>query len=364
MWATTSALRVRATVLPDADVGEFFVVGGRITFDRPADCDTFADHGFVLPGLVDAHCHVGLAAEGAVPLEEARAHAVTDRDAGALLLRDAGVPHTYEELDTEPDLPRIVHAGRHLARNRRYIRGYGIELEPEQLPDAAAAQARRSGGHGTPWVKLVGDWIDRDLGDLAPCWPADVLAEAVRRAHDAGARVAVHVFGEEALPDLIAAGVDSIEHGTGLDDKALGDVVARGIAVVPTLVNVANYDKFADQATKYPLYAARMRRLRRTADGRIAAAHEAGVPIYVGTDAGGQLPHGLVVDEMLALRAAGLSNADVLAAGSWKARRWLGLPGLAEGAPADFVVYDDDPRADLTVLRSPGHIVVRGTVVR
>jgi len=129
-------------------------------------------------------------------------------------------------------------------------------------------------------------------------------------------------------------------------------------------VNVANYDKFADQATKYPLYAARMRRLRRTADGRIAAAHEAGVPIYVGTDAGGQLPHGLVVDEMLALRAAGLSNADVLAAGSWKARRWLGLPGLAEGAPADFVVYDDDPRADLTVLRSPRHIVVRGTVVR
>jgi imidazolonepropionase-like amidohydrolase len=88
------------------------------------------------------------------------------------------------------------------------------------------------------------------------------------------------------------------------------------------------------------------------------------VPIYVGTDAGGQLPHGLVVDEMLALRAAGLSNADVLAAGSWNARQWLGLPGLSEGAPADFVVYDDDPRTDLNVLRSPRHIVVRGTVVR
>ena len=161
------------------------------------------------------------------------------------------------ELDDEPDLPRIVHAGRHLARTRRYIRGYGIELEPEQLPDAAEAQARRSGGHSTPWVKLVGDWIDRDLGDLAPCWPGDVLAEAVRRAHDAGARVAVHVFGEEALPDLIAAGVDSIEHGTGLDDADLDATSWRaGIAVVPTLVNVANFEKFASQATKYPLYAA------------------------------------------------------------------------------------------------------------
>ena len=107
-----------------------------------------------------------------------------------------------------------------------------------------------------------------------------------------------------------------------------------------------------------------MRRLQRSADARIAAAHEAGVPIYVGTDAGGNLPHGLVVDEMLALQRAGLSNADVLGAGSWKARQWLGLPGLTEGAPADFVVYDDDPRADLGVLRNPRHIVVRGNVVR
>jgi imidazolonepropionase-like amidohydrolase len=359
---------VRVAVLPDGEVGEFYVVRGRIAFDRPVNADvaTIADHGFALPGLVDAHCHVGLAAEGATTLDEARAHAVTDRGVGALLLRDAGVPHTYEELDAEPDLPRIVHAGRHLARTHRYIRGYGIELEPEQLPDAAEAQARRPGGHSTPWVKLVGDWIDRahgDRSDLAPCWPADVLAEAVRRAHEAGARVGVHVFGEEALPDLIAAGVDSIEHGTGLDEQMLDEVVRRGIAVVPTLVNVANFDKFADQATKYPLYAARMRRLRRSADARVAAAHDAGVPIYVGTDAGGQLPHGLVVDEMLALQAAGLSNDDVLAAGSWKAREWLGLPGLVEGAPADFVVYDEDPRADLNVLRNPRHVVVRGNVI-
>ncbi len=351
-------------MLPEGELREFYIVDGHITFDRPADVDTIADHGFALPGLVDAHCHVGLAAEGSTTLDEARMHAVADRDVGALLLRDAGVPHTYDELDDEPDLPRIVHAGRHLARSRRYIRGYGIELEPEQLPDAAQVQARRSGGHSTPWVKLVGDWIDRDLGDLAPCWPADVLAEAVRRAHEAGARVAVHVFGEEALPDLIAAGVDSIEHGTGLDEQTLGDVARRGIAIVPTMVNIANFDKFADQATKYPLYAATMRRLRKSANARIAAAHDAGIPIFIGTDAGGQLPHGLVVDEMLALRAVGLSNADVLAAGSWKAREWLGLPNLVEGAPADFVVYDDDPRTDLSVLRDPRHIVVRGNVIR
>jgi imidazolonepropionase-like amidohydrolase len=107
-----------------------------------------------------------------------------------------------------------------------------------------------------------------------------------------------------------------------------------------------------------------MRRLKRSAAGRLRDLHDAGIPIYVGTDSGGQLPHGIVVDEMLAMRDAGQSTLDVLAAGSWRARDWLGLPGLAEGAPADFVIYDDDPRADLGVLRVPRRIVVRGNVVR
>ena len=363
---TTSALRVRATVLPEAERGEFFVVDGQISFDRPVNSDVqlVADHGFALPGLVDAHCHVGIAAAGGVPIEEAREQAITDRGAGALLLRDAGVPETHYLLDDEPDLPRIVHAGRHLARPRRYIRGYALELEPAQLPDAAAAQAVLPGGASTPWVKIVGDWIDREIGDITPLWRADVLIEAVRRVHEAGARVGVHVFSEEALPDLIAAGVDSIEHGTGLDASMLDDVARRGIAVVPTMVMVSLFDSFADQATKYPAYAARMRRLQRSAAARMMATYDAGVPIYVGTDAGGHLPHGLAVDEMLAMHGVGMPAFEVLAAGSWKARQWLGLPGIVEGAPADFVVYDDDPRIDLNVLRNPRHIVVRGAVVR
>jgi imidazolonepropionase-like amidohydrolase len=368
MTVPARALAVRAVVLPDGEWREFFVVDGRVSFDSSSladvdGADVVADRGFVLPGLVDAHCHVGLAPGGGVPIDVSRKQAITDRDVGALLLRDAGVPETHYALDDEPDLPRIVHAGRHLARTRRYLRDCGIELEPSELPAASAAQAVRPGGHGSPWVKLVGDWIDRDLGDLAPCWPADILADAVARAHEAGARVGVHVFGEEALPDLIAAGVDSIEHGTGLTDDLIADVAARGIAVVPTLVNIVNFEKYADQATRYPVYADRMRRLKRSSATRIRNAHDAGVPIYVGTDAGGQLPHGLVVDEMLALHEIGLTNLEVLGAGSWKAREWLGLPGIVEGAPADFVVYDADPRIDLAALREPRHIVVRGNVV-
>ncbi|MDN5771591.1 MAG: hypothetical protein L0H24_11940, partial [Microlunatus sp.] len=82
-----------------------------------------------------------------------------------------------------------------------------------------------------------------------------------------------------------------------------------------------------------------------------------------GTDAGGQLPHGLVAQEIAAL-APILGAEGALAAGSWAARSWLGHPAeLTDGAPADLVVLDADPRIDLATLRAPRFVVLRGRVV-
>jgi imidazolonepropionase-like amidohydrolase len=106
-----------------------------------------------------------------------------------------------------------------------------------------------------------------------------------------------------------------------------------------------------------------MRRLQVGFPAVVRAAYEAGVPIYVGTDAGGGVAHGLAAEEMLRLADVGLAPLDVLAAGSWGAREWLGLPGLVEGGLADIVVYSVDPRRDLTTLREPARIVLRGRVV-
>jgi imidazolonepropionase-like amidohydrolase len=348
-------------VLPDGEERDLYVVDGRLTFDRVGGAETVAGGGWVLPGLVDAHCHVGIAPDGAVAdtaalVEQAR----TDRDAGALLIRDCGAPVDTRPLADRPDLPRIIRAGRHLARPKRYLRGLGVEVEPDELPAAAEEQARYGGG----WVKLVGDWIDRDLGDLAPLWPADALRVAVARAQAAGARVAVHTFGEEALPDLLAAGVDSIEHGTGLSGDLVDAMARQGTALVPTLINVDNFPGIADGAERFPAYAKRMRRLHATARERLRDAHAAGIPIYAGSDAGGGVEHGRVADEIRALHAAGLTAEQALAAGSWAARSWLGLPGLVEGAPADLIVYPADPRADLAVLAAPTAMVLRGRVVR
>ncbi|OZM74221.1 hypothetical protein CFN78_07645 [Amycolatopsis antarctica] len=353
-------MHLRGTVLPGGERRDLWIDGGRLRTGPVAAADTLVTDGFVLPGLVDAHCHPGIGVGGPVSQDEAVEQALADRDAGTLLIRDCGVPIDIGPLRRD-DLPRIVHAGQHLALRKRYIPGLGVELDdPAELPGAVAAQAAAGDG----WVKLVGDWIDRSKGDLAPLWPEDVLAEAIEVAHNAGARVTAHVFGEEALPGLIGAGIDCLEHGTGLSDELIGEVARRGIALVPTLINIENFPGIAAQAIRYPAYAAHMRALHAGVGRTVASALEAGVAVYAGSDAGGMVEHGRLVDEIEALHRVGMSPEQAIGAASWAARDWLGHQGIADGAPADLLVYDTDPRADLAVLRHPRHIVLRGTVVR
>jgi imidazolonepropionase-like amidohydrolase len=353
-------IRGRVLVGPEAEIPRIWVVGGRVSLTRPPGGATGHLEGWVLPGLVDAHCHIGLDAQGAVLAPVARDQARTDRDSGVLLIRDAGSPAQTRWVDAEPDLPRLIRAGRHIARTKRYLPGIGLEVEPDGLAAAVAAQARAGDG----WVKLVGDWIDRDLGDLAPCWPADALAGAVAAAHAEGARVTAHCFGADCLPDLLAAGIDCIEHATGLAGLALRDAAAAGVAVVPTLVNTANFPAFAAAGeAKYPRYAAQMRALHGRREAAVRAAQEAGLPIFAGTDAGGSLPHGLIAAEVAALASSGMPAVDAIDAACWRARSWLRRPGIAEGAPADVVVYDNDPRVDPGVLAHPRHVILRGARV-
>ena len=356
-----TALHVRGVFLPEERQRDAWIVDGRLTFTPVADADTVAERGWILPGLVDAHCHIGLQPEGHVPDAQGQAvQARADRDAGALLLRDAGSPVDNTSVHDDPTLPRLIRAGRHIARTRRYIRDLGVEIEPEDLVAEVERQVARADG----WVKIAADWIDRSTGDLGPTFPDDVLAAAVARAHALGARVAAHVFGEEALPGLIAAGIDSIEHGTGLTDDLIADLAGGGTVVVPTLINIDTFGGIAAQAeAKFPVYAAHMRSLLATSRERIHNAWAAGVPIHVGTDAGGSLPHGLVRAEIAALVGAGIPQADVIAQASWRGREWLGRPGLDEGAPADLIVYAEDPRVSLATLAEPRRIVLRGAVV-
>ncbi|MBS6331032.1 MAG: amidohydrolase family protein, partial [Propionibacterium sp.] len=250
--------------------------------------------------------------------------------------------------------------GRHVARPKRYMRDLPLDVEDQrELPEVLASMAHSSDG----WVKIVGDWIDRAEGDLAPLWPADIAKEAIDRAHELGARVTAHCFSEEAPAQLVDAGIDCIEHGTGLTDETIATMAERGVGLVPTLVNIETFPSIAAQAdAKFPTYAAHMRHLHAHRMETIGKAVDAGVPIYAGTDAGGTIEHGLIASEVRLLAAVGGAEM-ALGAASWRARAWLGGEQLGIGDSADLLVLDRDPRVDVRVLESPMHILLRGRVV-
>ncbi|MCW2650105.1 MAG: hypothetical protein JWR32_1081 [Mycobacterium sp.] len=350
-------LHLYGRTLPDQEPAQWWIVNGLLSAEPVADAETVFGGGWILPGLVDAHCHVGIGADGPADLEEAISQAEAERDVGALLLRDCGSPIDTRSLDDRRDLPSIIRAGRHLARPKRYSPGLPIDIEDEsQLPAAVEAQARRGDG----WVKLVGDWIDREAGDLAPLWSDDVLKRAIDAAHALGARVTAHVFGEDALPGLINAGIDCIEHGTGITDDVIDAMVERRTALVPTLINTENFPGIAEAAGRYPRYARHLRHLYAASRERTAAAYEAGIPVYAGTDAGSMIGHGRIADEVDALKGIGMSPTDALGAGCWDARGWLGRTGIEHGAPADLLCYAEDPRVGAAVLNRPDLVILRG----
>ena len=353
-------MRFRGPVLPDdGEARDLYVVDGRVSYEVEAGAETVAE-GWIVPGLVDAHNHLGLDDDGAVPDDEIEAQAIADRDTGVLLTRDCGSPADTRWVQQREDLPRLVRCGRHIARTKRYIRNYGHEIEPDELPAYAAQEARAGDG----WIKLVGDWISREEGDLTPSFPAEAFAAAIEAAHAEGAKVTAHCFGRTVLQGLLDAGIDCIEHGTGLSVEQVEQMAAAGVALVPTVQQTAKFpDYIAAGREKFPAYAATMEELYARRREVLMSAHEAGVELYVGSDGGGVTRHGDLVGEILAMAEMGVPADDVLAAVSWRGREWLGLTGLDEGSPADFVVLDADPRQDLSALGRPARVVLRGRVV-
>ena len=373
-----TVLRIRGVALPGGDPVDLFADGDRWT-DDPVPGAELAAEGWLVPGLVDAHTHPG-AEEPGKPLDEGllrddlRAHLA----AGVTMIRSPGLAGDPPEwFGQAGDLPRAVHAGPWIAQHGQFFDGWGRRADHAELPAVAAAQAARTG-----WAKIIADWGPDD----EPV-PTDVLAAVVAAVHAVGGRVAVHSQHAAGGAAAVAAGVDSLEHGMCLDPELLPRMAERGTALTPTLSVLLSHlddvrgrpdgprkDWYLGGATAHPAL--------------VAAAAEAGVTILAGTDS---RPHGRVADEIRALAAAGLTPHQALAAGSWAARAYLGLDpvgpvgpmdsmdpvhpvdpvdpvgpggGLTPGAPADAVVYDADPRTDLTLLDAPRVVILRGRLVR
>ena len=179
--------------------------------------------------------------------------------------------------------------------------------------------------------------------------------------HAEGARVTAHTFLIEAVGPLLDAGIDCIEHGTGMTPAHMEQAADQGVAVVPTMLQVDRFPEFAALgAARFPEYAAQMLAMHERRLEQVAAMREAGIRLFLGTDAGGGLGHGLVPQEALEWRKAGIPDDEIVAAATWGGREYLGARTLTEGASADLVVYPSDPREDVGVLSSPRAVFLRG----
>jgi len=346
-----TVLRVRGRALPDGDEVDLYADGDRWTTDPVPNAELVAT-GWLLPGLVDAHTHPGVTEIGQQLDEDQLRTDLRDHvSAGVTLIRSPGLAGDPPDwFGNDPELPRASHAGRWIAQHGQFFDGWGTRATHDELPKIAAEQAKRTG-----WTKLIGDW-----GMDGEPIPLRILTDVVTAVHAVGGRVAVHSQQAAGGANAVAAGVDSVEHGMSLDPDLLTQMAAQGTALTPTLSVILSSMSHvrgrpdSPQRTWYLENAGRHGSLA-------AAAIEAGVTVLAGTDS---WPHGKIADEIRALVDAGMSPHDALGAASWGARAYLRLAGLVPGAPADVVVYDEDPRLDLDQLTHPRAVVLRGVLMR
>lgn len=344
---------------PLAIDGDRFADPASVTIDAEIDTDGL----IALPGLADAHAHLTMTSTDDIKgiTEDAMAanipvNAWAHVDRGVLLILDKGgnTDLSLISLDHDADLrPYVEVAGAIIHPAGGYMPGFGVEVEPDELVEHVRSVASTRGG----WVKLVGDWPRRGQGPVNN-YPIGVLTEAVDVVHAAGARVAVHTMAYSAS-DAVAAGVDSIEHGPFLTADDVLALAARGGAWVPTIVNMLHFvDELGPDSTGGKLFQAGLDMMREN----LPIAEAAGCTVLAGTDMA--VPHGEVAVEAARLHEYGLSHAAATAAASTAAYRYIGRDAsLAPGAPADVVMFPDDPFDDVAVLGSPSIVIRRGKLV-
>lgn len=354
--------RIRGRLLPEGSQREVYIVNGRFTFEPVEGALTLLEDACLIPGLVDVHAHLALASpapDAASARERAEASGRAHLAAGVLALREPGSPdYSAKGLGPADGLPRLVTAGRFLAPPGRYFPGLAREVEEVGLPDAAEEELLASGG---AWAKVIGD---SPLGGdgLTRTYSDEALGEAARRVHAAGGRIAVHCVVPEVIQGAIEAGFDSLEHGSFLQADQVAAAAAANVAWVPTRTIEAGIQAMVRELGYSPAAVRRVDEGLARQPESLRQAVAAGVTILAGTDAG-MGPHGMVRGEVQLLIEAGLDPETALAAASWTARSWLGLPGIEEGAPADLVAYRDDPLENTAVLATPTLVLLDGRLI-
>jgi imidazolonepropionase-like amidohydrolase len=349
---------LQAVMLPDGDAAEDRWFTSNTWSDCPTPDAEDLPGQFALPGLVDAHSHVsfGMGSDGPTPLDRDRAEEHRARWAldGVALIRDAGgAPEVVLSLPPVPGRPYVVAAGRHLAPDGMYFETVHRPVEADRLVETALSELAA----GAAWVKLVADFTPATVRATSrqsapePTYELDVVRELVTAVHAAGGRVAAHVT-TALVGALVGLGIDSVEHGTALDEPTLAEMARRGTAWTPTLCAVLAGPPDATDERR-PLLAERRERMKHLLPNAIRL----GIPVLTGTDVIGSIPR-----EVELLIDCGLSPIDALRAATTTAQDFLARD--SQGVPPAVVTYMADPREDPTVLAHPVAIVIGGVRVR
>lgn len=351
----------------------------------------------LLPGFIDAHTHLTddfhpdyngsmlLGLQRTIPEKAIRATAnarvtlragfTTVRDVGSTDFLDVGLRNAINAGVVEgPRMLISVHAlgstGGHCDEGDSFR--YGVlrhESGPEDgvinSPDQARYAVRFNIKYGADVIKTCASGgVLSPTDDVdAPQLSQEELNALIAEAHDLKRKTAAHAHGAEAAKRAIRAGIDSIEHGTFLDDEALKMMQARGVYLVPTLtvrVGLAE-SKFP------PLVQAKSDRAVAQQDAMVRRALALGVKIALGTDAA-VYPHGENAREFALLVADGMSPAQALRGGTSTAADLLGVAdrtgALKPGMLADIVAVPGNPLDDIKATQSVIFVMKDGVIYR
>lgn len=339
----------------------------------------------LLPGLIDCHAHLvysgfrSLEDVDRSSIEVATLNAVLNArkviDAGYTTIRDVGtignVAVTVRNAVAAGRIPgpRVVASGQILCPTAglgdtlppHWSRSHGLgELVdgPHEIRKAVRRQIR----NGVDNIKLAASGVE--VGPYAYTWMTtfseEEVAVATEEAHRWGRTVAVHAQSYDSVRFALRAGVDTVEHGTRMDEETIGIFKGSRTVLVPTMCTLFSVLELGEALNLLPKHREEMRVNEPLWLKSVKLAYDAGIPIAAGGDLGNRYPHGTNARELEFLVKAGLSPLDAMRAGTSVAARAIHRPEvgtLAPGQLADLLLFEGDPFVDIATLQDAARLV-------
>ena len=345
----------------------------------------------VLPGLIDAHTHltmeprfgydrlaISVPREALIGAKNARstllAGFTTVRNVGARGYSDIALRDAINAGDVPG--PRLLVSGPALSVTGGHCDNNMLPSEYHAVSDGVADgiaavqhKVRENIKYGADLIKVCVTGGVLSLGDnpQASQYTLEEMKAIVADAHRLGRKVAAHAHGAEGIRWAAEAGVDSIEHGSYIDDAAIAAMKEHGTYLVPTLYLGDWMIDNAGLTRLPPPLLAKAQEVIPAARKNIAHAFAGGVKVAFGTDAA-VYPHGLNAHEFAVMVRLGLTPLQAIQAATLNAADLLGWSGkvgtLEPGAWADIVAVDGDPVKDVTTLERVKFVMKGGEVVK